>query len=484
MKTETDLTRRRFLQASGAIAGGLAVEGTPGVRAAAPADGEGVTRRLAAYIVQSRASDIPAPVRKEAARSVVNYVGCALGGCRHETVDRALAALAEFSGPAQASVFGRRERLDALHAALMNGIGSHVLDFDDTHLETIIHPAGPVASALFALAERRPVGGEDFLHAFILGVETECRIGRAVYPSHYDAGWHITGTAGVFGAAAASGKLLGLEERQMTWALGIAATQAAGLREMFGTMCKSLHPGRAAQNGLAAALLASKSFTSSEQALEAPRGFAHVLSSSRSFSAITEKLGSSFEISSNTYKPFPCGIVIHPSIDGCLQLREEHGLSAEAIESVSLRVHPLVLELTGKQAPSSGLEGKFSIYHACAAALVRGAAGLREFSDEVVRDPEVVALRTRVTARAGPAMREDEARVEIRLRDGRVLSRHVEHAVGSAARPMTDAELEAKFRGLAEGVLPAAQRDRVIAMCWKVASLEDAGALARATVPA
>ncbi len=148
-----------------------------------------------------------------------------------------------------------------MNAALMNGIASHVFDYDDTHLRTIIHPAGPVASALLALSEYHPISGRDFLHALTLGVEVECRIGNSVYPAHYDAGWHITGTVGPFGAAAAAGKILGLNEQQMTWALGLAAVQPVGLKEMFGSMTKSFHPGRAAQNGLVAAFLAAKNFT-------------------------------------------------------------------------------------------------------------------------------------------------------------------------------------------------------------------------------
>ena len=203
-------------------------------------------------------------MRKEAQRTLLNWMGCAVGGSRHETLDAAIAALAPFSGPPQATVLGRRERMDVLHAALMNGISSHVFDFDDTHLKTVIHPAGPVVSAMLALAEHRPMSGTEFLNAMVLGVEVECRIGNAVYPAHYDRGWHITGTAGVFGAAAACGKALGLTEQQMVWALGLAATQPVGLREMFGSMTKSFHPGRAAQNGLTAALLASRNFTSTE----------------------------------------------------------------------------------------------------------------------------------------------------------------------------------------------------------------------------
>lgn len=443
-----------------------------------------VTRTLARYVIESRYADIPETVRHEAARSFLNWVGCAVGGSRHETVERALTALAEFSGPAQATVLGRGERLDIMQAALMNGITAHTFDFDDTHLKTVIHPSGPVASAILALAERQPVSGEDFLHAFILGVEVECRIGNAVYPEHYNVGWHITGTAGVFGAAAAAGRLLGLNEQQMVWALGIAATQSAGLREMFGTMCKPFHPGNAARNGLLAALLAQKDFTSSNQGIEAKRGFANVLSTRFDPKEITENLGKTFEISLNTYKPFACGIVEHPAIDGCIQLRNEHKLKVEDIESIALKVHPLVLELTGKKTPQTGLESKFSVYHSSAVAVIYGAAGEAEYSDEVVREPKVVALRDRVSAAMEPGVHEDQVRVTIRLKDGRTLEKYVEHAVGSLGKPMSDAALESKFRAFSSGILSPAESDRLIGLCWAIARLKDAGEVARASVPA
>lgn len=441
-----------------------------------------VTRTLARWIVASEFADIPADVRHSGVASFLNWMGCAVGGSRHETLDRAIAALAPFSGPAQASILGRRERFDVLHASLLNGISSHVFDFDDTHLKTIIHPAGPVASAVLALSEFQPVSGAELLHAFILGIEVECRIGNAVYPAHYDIGWHITGTAGVFGAAAAVGKLLKLDEQQMIWALGIAGTQSSGFREMFGTMCKSFHPGRAAQNGLASAMLARQNFTSSNRVLEAPRGFAHVMSTARNFDEITGHLGEVWEAALNSYKPFACGIVIHPSIDGCIQLRNAHGLKAEDIARIDLRVDPLVLELTGKKTPQTGLEGKFSVYHSCAAAIVHGAAGEREYADAVVRDPVIMALRDKVSAVAQDDIREDEAWLRITLTDGRVLEKHVAHAIGSLERPMTRDQLVAKFDDLVGDVLPRAQGDRLRETCWQIESLPDASEVARLAV--
>jgi 2-methylcitrate dehydratase PrpD len=446
-------------------------------QAPAPAD---VTRRLARYIVNAKAEDLPAEVRKEATRTLLNWVGCAVGGSRHETVDIAIAAMSPFSGPGQASVLGRRERLDVMTAALMNGISSHVFDYDDTHLKTIIHPAGPVASAILAYAEYKPVSGREFLNALVLGVEAECRIGNAVYPEHYDAGWHITGSAGVFGAAAATGKLLKLDEQRMTWALGIAATQPVGLKEMFGTMTKSFHPGRAAQNGLTAALLASRGYTSSNQGIEAKAGWANTLSTRRNYAEITEGLGQHYETTLNTYKPFACGIVIHPTLDGCIQLRNQHRLTAEQIERVELRVHPLVLELTGKKTPQTGLEGKFSVYFAAAVAIIQGAAGEKQFSDALVRDARVVGLRDRVSTTVDSSLKEDQARVAVVLKDGRRLEKFVEHAIGSVENPMTDAMLEAKFSDLAEGVLPADRTRKLVELCWKVESLASAAEIAQA----
>jgi 2-methylcitrate dehydratase PrpD len=308
----------------------------------------------------------------------------------------------------------------------------------------------------------------------------ECRIANAVYPAHYDVGWHITGTVGPFGAAAAVGKLLHLTEDQMVWALGLAAVQPVGLREMFGTMTKSFHPGRAAQNGFTAALLAAQNFTSSNQGIEAPRGWANVLSTSRNYAEITGNLGAHYEISVNSYKPFPCGIVIHPAIDGCLQLRAEQKLVYTDIERIELRVHPLVPELTGKKTPQTGLEGKFSVYHAVAAAMVHGVVGEPEFSDREVRDPATVALRNRVVAVVDNAIAEDQARILVTLKDGRRLEKFVEHAIGSARNPMTDGQLEAKFTGLAEGILPLERTRRLMDLCWRVETLPDAAQLARA----
>jgi 2-methylcitrate dehydratase PrpD len=440
----------------------------------------GVTQTLARYIVAARFDDLPKAARSEAARSLLNWMGVAVGGSQHETVQIALAAVAPFAGAPQAGVFGRKERLDVMNAAFLNGISSHVFDFDDTDLLTAVHPSAPVAPALLALAEYRKISGRDFINAMVLGIEAECRIARVVTPSMQEIGWHATGTAGVFGAAIAAGKVLGLDEERMSHAIGLAATQPVGLREMFGSMTKSFHPGRAAQSGLLAALLAEKGYTSSLQGIEAKRGWANVLGTAQNYAAITENLGSQYEIFRNSYKPFACGLVVHAVIDGCIQLRQENKLTADMIDRIDLGVHPIVMELTSKRQPRTGLEGKFSVYYAAAIAIVAGRAGERQFSDAAVNDPQVTGVRDRVVATIDPSLAQDQARVKIRLKDGHEVERFVEHAVGSVEVPLSDPQLEAKFLDLAEGILPSDRARRLIELCRTAEQLDDAGHVARA----
>ncbi len=326
-----------------------------------------------------------------------------------------------------------------------------------------------------------PVSGPDFLNALLLGVDIECRIGNNVYPDHYDRGWHITGTTGSIGAAIAAGKLLGLSELQMQWAIGIACSQPVGLREMFGTMTKPFHPGKAAQNGLMSALLAQGGYTSSEQPLEAKRGWSNVLSTKQDYNEILGELGVRNEVTLNSYKPFACGIVIHPVIDACVQLRNTHGVDADQVAKVEALVHPLVLELTGKKTPRTGLEGKFSVYHSASVALLYGAARDAQYRDEVVSDPKVIALRDKVSASVDPSMHEDQCKVTVTLKDGSKKDLFIEHSIGSRDVPLTNGDLQDKYDALVDPILPAGKAKALSDMCWDLESLKDVGALARAS---
>ena len=495
--------RRQLLVASGtALLTGLAAStsraqpaaAAAGIPASAPAPtlsaapkgpaASPVTHILARYAATATVDQIPAAVRKEATRTLLNWVGCAVGGSQQNAPTHAVAALKPFSGPPQASLFGRKERLDAMQAALVNGISSHVLDYDDTHLKTIIHPAGPVASALTAFAEYRPVSGADFMNALVLGCEIECRMGNAVYPEHYAMGWHITGTTGVFGAAAAIGRLLKLDEKRMAWALGNAASQPVGLKVQFGSDTKSFHPGKAAQNGMLSALLAEQGFTASEVAIEGFDGWGQAMSTRHDWTQVTGGLGERYELALNTYKPFACGIVAHPAIDAAIQLRAAHALKPEQIASVELKAHPLVLNLMGKTEPRTGLEGKFSVYHAVAVALVTGRGGDQAFRDSAVNDPTVLAVRNKVTVSVDNAIKPDQVDMTVTLTDGRKLHQFIEHAVGSQDHPMSDAQLEDKFTGLTDGILAPERSRKLMALCWKAWDLADAGDIGRAAAAA
>ncbi|MBK7661032.1 MAG: MmgE/PrpD family protein [Betaproteobacteria bacterium] len=441
-----------------------------------------VTRTLARFVATHPSRGWSDAVDHEAHRTWLNWVGCAVGAARHESVEAALGALAMLRPAAQAAVLGRGERLDMAGAALVNGISSHTFDFDDTHLKTIIHPAGPVAAAILALAEGTGATGRQVIDALVLGIDVSCRVGNAMYPDHYDRGWHITGSTGTLGAAAGCARLLGLDEERTAMALGIAASQPVGMREQFGTMTKPFHPGAAARAGLTAALLAKHGFTASPKALEAPRGMMQTVSTKNDWNEITDELGSRFEISFNTYKPFACGIVIHPSIDACVQLRER-GVKAADVVRVELKVHSLVLELTGKKEPKDGLEGKFSVYHGCAAGLVVGRAGEPEYDDAFVNREDVVALRRKVVATVDDAIDEASADVTAVLKDGRREHVFVEHAIGSLQRPLPDAALEDKFRTMADPVIGAARAAALVAACRDLGHAPSVGAVVKEARP-
>jgi len=440
------------------------------------------TAALADYVLAARPGDLPEPVKREALRSFVNIFGCMVGGARNETVAIADRALAPFAGAPEATVVGRGKRSDALTASLLNCLSSSVDTYDDTHATAIIHPSGPIAAVGFALAERKPVAGRDLLLAFTLGVEAACRLSMAVSapPASGKMAWSQTGICCGVGAALAAGKLMGLDAQGLRRAIGVAAMQASGIRAMHGTMCMSMAAAFAAQAGLRAAVLAGAGFTSSETSLEGKYGFAASFAETSHLEAVTEGLGERFEILANTYKPYPCGIVIHPLIDAALEARRERGVEHGQVERVSIRANPGALALCDRPSPGNEFEAQVSLQHWVAAALVRGRAGVPEYAAEAVDDPTIGALRGRVFATADPSVALDATVMAIALRDGRSVTVTVEHGLGGPGRPMTDAELETKFLQLAEGVMKPAAAKALIAQSWRLEALPDAAALVRA----
>lgn len=442
------------------------------------------TRQLAEFVASSHWRDIPPNVQREGIRGLLNYAGCALGGCTDEAIGLAAHVLTPSFGAPRAGIIGRSERCDVLNAAFLNAASANVLEYDDTHLATVMHPAAPVAPGLFALAEERGASGEALLHAFILGVEVSCRVGNGLMPHHYRRGAHITATCGIFGAAAAAGKLLGLDAVRMNWALGHAATQSAGLVESLGSMSKSIGVGNSARNGLAGALFAEAGFTAAESAIEGKYGFAAVASDTVDLPRMTAGLGKTWEILANAYKPYPCGVVLFPVIDACLELRKRLAVPAGEIREIAVRGHPLLRERTDRPDANDGRIAKVSLQHSVAVALLHGAAGIAQFTDAAVADPAVRALRAKVTAVDDLAIPVEAAVVELRLSDGSSLAEHVKDGRGTPGRPMSDLELDAKVSECAAFGAPFVDVPALIAGIRDLEALGDAAHIMRMTVPA
>jgi 2-methylcitrate dehydratase PrpD len=426
-----------------------------------------VAQHVGRFIAASRWDDVPETVRTEGKRSLLNFIGCAIGSARSEPVETALGVLMGLSGAERVTLPGRRERLDMLSAAFINAIAGNLLDYDDTHLQTVIHPAAPVAPAALALAELQRLSGQALLHGFILGMEAECRIGNAVAPGHYARGWHITATCGVFGAAVCGAKLLDLTAEQTAHALGIAASQSAGLVENLPSAAKNVGVGNAARNGLFAALLARRGYTAAPTSIEGKFGWARAMGDSPVTKNITDGLGVHWEVLSNTYKPYPCGIVMHAVVDACLRLRREHALRAVDIADITVSGDRLLLD-RGDRLVSNERDARVSIHHCAAVALLFGTAGLREFSDPVVRDPAVTALRARTQAVLDPTSPRGAATATVRTMDGRTLAAKVTHPRGSAEDPLSNQDLAAKLRDLADYGGFGGATDEIIEAVWRL----------------
>jgi 2-methylcitrate dehydratase PrpD len=434
-------------------------------------EGQGAGATLGHFVAATSWSDVAAQSH-EAKRSILNFFATALGSAYDPAVTSALRALSPFSGAATSTIVGRPERLDALGAAFINAISANLLDFDDTHLETIIHPAAPVAAPVLALAQARGFSGRDVLTAFILGVEVECRIGNAVSPGHYARGWHITSTCGVFGAAAACAKLLGLSAEDIKNAIGIAASQSAGLVENLPTAAKNVSVGNAARNGLFAALLAAEGYTASARAIEGPLGWARAMGDAPDLGRLVGGLGKSWEIAKNTYKPYPAGIVFHAVIDACLKLRARPHRRIDDIVSITVQGSALLLA-RGDRPVGNVRDARVSIHHCAACALLLGSAGVPEFSDEIVFRPDIMSLREKVRAELDASLPDGAARVGIRLASGEMLNEIVMAARGSLADPLSDLDIESKLLECSQLSGTAWNADSIIADVWRLDTLAD-----------
>ncbi|MBR0740716.1 MmgE/PrpD family protein [Bradyrhizobium liaoningense] len=440
-----------------------------------------VSRTLADFVVATSWADVAAQ-SIEARRSILNFFATALGSARDPVVMAAIRSLSPFSGAATSTVIGHPQPMDALCASFLNAISANLLDFDDTHPETIIHPAAPVAAPVLALAETRRLSGQDVLTAFILGVDIECRIGNAVSPRHYARGWHITSTCGIFGAAAACAKLLDLPAEGIANAIGIAASQSAGNVENLPSAAKNVSVGNAARNGLFAALLAQQGYEAAPRAIEGPLGWARTMGDEPDLPRLLDGLGKTWEIAKNTYKPYPAGIVFHAVIDACLLLRERIGRLIDQVDSVTVQGSALLLA-RGDRPVNNERDARVSIHHCVACGLLLGAAGVAEFARETVVRADIAQLRQKVRAELDREMPDGAARVILNLSSGEVLTEVVVSPRGSQASPLEDREIEQKLR---DGVRTGQSNwdaGRVIDAVWGLDAADDVGDLVRSLRP-
>jgi 2-methylcitrate dehydratase PrpD len=436
--------------------------------------GLGVSTALSGFLAAIRFEDLPDGVVHEARRGVLDWIGCALAASRHPAIEILLDTFAATGSPAVATVLGQGgRRLGLLDAAVVNGQMGHLLDFDDTHMGgVVLHTSSPLLAALLALAEHRPVDGRTLICAYVAGFEAGVRAGQGA-PAHHDGGWHLTGTLGAIAAGAGAARLLGLDARKTNHALGIAATQAAGMQQNRGTMCKSFHAGKAASSGALAALLAARGFDSSEEILEGKRGFVRIYSAVAAPERIVADLGARWEIARNGYKPYACGVVLHPLIDAMIALRDAAALPAGAIDHVALRVHPHAVRITGVDDPRSGLMSKFSINHSAAVAYLDGTAGIAQYADARAAAADVLAFRPKIRVAVDDGFRKDQAHAVLVAADGRRFEAPVAHASGTADNPMSDAALERKFIGNAGGALGEARAREIAGRIWALETVAD-----------
>jgi 2-methylcitrate dehydratase PrpD len=441
---------------------------------------QGATARLASFVHDTVPGDIPGPARHAARRAFVNIIGCCLGGARHPIVDAAALALLPFGGPQETTLIGRSERTDALTAALLNALSSAAYSFDDTHAEAIIHPSGAVASALLALAEQQTMGGEDFMLAFVLGVDVACRLSKAVSvaPAAGDIGWSQTGIAAGVGAAAAAAKALRLDAEGMTWAMGIAALEGAGFRVAHGSMAATMLFGHAAQSGLRAALLAQRGLSAPAAPLEGQYGYLSLFARAAHPAYLTEALGLRFEVEALAFKPYPCGVVIHPSVDAALSWRNTVAASGHDIQNVQLTTHPSAVALGFRRHPANELEAKVSLCHWVAVALALGRAGLAEGREALIDEPEVMRLRECIAVVGSESLQPDAATMTVTLASGQRHTVSIDHCIGSVTHPMSDKALGDKFKGQAALHFSGEEAVELLSACWAVDARADVATIA------
>jgi len=454
----------------------------------------GVTQCVATFVATTGYETIPADVIELGKKSILDGLGLALAGSKAETgeISRRYVESLGISG-GQATIIGSNRKTSPRFAAFINGVSIHADDFDDTQLAVakdrvyglLVHPTVPVLPAIFALSEGREITGKEFMLAYHLGVEVECKIAESISPRHYQDGFHSTGTCGPFGSAAACAKLLRFEPRKILNALGLAASHSGGLRENFGTMTKPFQAGHGAESGLVSAELVALGWNAAEQILEADRGFFHAFGGSYDPSTIMDHMGKPWTFSSPgvSLKPYPSGSLTHPAMTELMRLIEANDIQPEQVDKVDIGANHSMTTTLLHHHPKTGLEAKFSMEFCLAILLLQRKANLGDFSEKVVQRSDIQDMIAKINFYVDPVAESAgfdkmTSLLKIHLKNGKVITGAAAFGKGSPANPMTFEEAAAKFRGCAEyAECPAAKAEKIVAFVKALESAPDMRAL-------
>ena len=433
----------------------------------------GLTREFSEFCSNLKFDDLPREVIEEAKRGILDWLGCAIAASDNPRIGSLIKTLTEFSSNSGATVIGQQNEFGPLEAALINGQMGHFYDYDDTHMGgVVLHTSSPVLAAILSLGENKSKTGKDIILAYVLGFEAGVRVGQTA-PSHHDGGWHLTGTLGTIAAGVASASLLTLDPEKTTFALGLSATQAAGMQQNRGTMSKSFHAGRAASNGILAALMASSGYDSSDEIVEGRRGFSKIYSKTQNYNFLTKNLGSDWVILTNGYKPYACGIVQHPLIDAIITASKNTNIPHDEIETVDALIHPHTITITGVEDPKTGLKSKFSLKHSAAVGYIDRHAGLSQYSDARAVAQDVASLRRKINPVPKDNFRKDQCEVRVKYKNGNIETVNVEHALGTTKNPVSSDFLVDKFLANADGKSLKSKPKEIVEAIWNLEDLPD-----------
>ena len=436
-----------------------------------------LTERLSHFVIRSRFEDFPEEVIETSKKCLLDWIGVSMGGMKDPSVEMVVDLMKEVGGKKQASVLGYGFKTTILNVALINGMMSHVLDYDDAHSESRSHPSAPLLPALLAISEYKKLKGKDLITAFVIGFEVSTRIGLALGKTYYERGWHATSVLGRFGSAVGVGKLLRLNQKQLTHAMGLAATQAGGLRRVFGTMGKPFHAGKASMDGMLSALLALRGFNAPEDILDGKSNFLEIFSGGYDPNRITQGLGREYQVLKDSFKPYAACLLIHPAIDSLIWMREQGDFDLDSVEQIDLEVSPLCMTVTDNPDPKNGLEGKFSIYFCAALALAEGKVQESQFTQEKMKDCRVRDFMRKMKVLGVDSLKETEARVVVKLKNKAQLDRRVLAPKGDPRNPMSFDEIADKFRDLTQDLLSDRQMDQILHIVQNLERIKDPSTL-------